>query len=162
MESSSLFSIESAPDQESTMNEASLSDTRYSVPSFRTAQPFRLQTTYVHLKDGGAAASVPVGPDFWGTIASRTELHVGRLITSCWIAKDLQHWEMHPTGDELLVLLSGKLDLVLQEGRSDRVVELDAGQAFLVPFGTWHRFLVKTPGELLFVTPGKGTQHRPL
>jgi len=69
---------------------------------------------------------------------------------------------MRTSREKLCAWCSGKLDLVLQEGRSDRVVELDAGQAFLVPFGTWHRFLVKTPGELLFVTPGKGTQHRPL
>jgi len=145
------------------MNEAiPLTDTRFTGPSYRPAQPFQLQSTYVHLKDGGAASSFAGGPEFWATVATRSEGSVGRLVCSSRIEKDMPHWEMHPTGDELLVLLSGAVELVLQEGHNDRVVELDAGSAFLVPFGTWHRLRVKSPGEVLFVTPGKGTQVRPL
>jgi mannose-6-phosphate isomerase-like protein (cupin superfamily) len=128
----------------------------------QSIQPFSLQGTYAHLKDTGAAVLVEVGPEFWSSIGNRSELHAGRLVCSFRMEKDMPDWEMHPAGDELLVLLSGAVDLVLQDGRNDRVVEMKAGQAFLVPFGTWHRVLVKTPGELLFITPGKGTQHRPL
>ena len=76
--------------------------------------------------------------------------------------KDMPHWEMHPSGDELLVALSGEFEVLLQDGRSDRSVPLAAGKAFLVPYGMWHRLKVKTAGEVVFVTPGKGTQHRPL
>jgi quercetin dioxygenase-like cupin family protein len=72
----------------------------------------------------------------------------------------MPHWEMHPAGDELLVCLAGEFELVLQDGRSDQTVALAAGQAFLVPFGVWHRLRVKSAGEILFVTPGKGTQQR--
>jgi hypothetical protein len=31
-----------------------------------------------------------------------------------------------------------------------------------VPRNTWHRALVKKPGKLMFITPGAGTEHRPV
>ena len=125
------------------------------------AQPFTLESTYVHLKDSGVAAELALAPDFWATAATRPELQAGRLVGTGRLEQDPPHWEMHPAGDELLVLLSGRVELVLQDGRGERVIELRAGQAFVVPFGVWHRLRVKTPGEILFVTPGKGSQHRP-
>jgi len=32
----------------------------------------------------------------------------------------------------------------------------------VVPQGVWHRAEVKKPGTLLFITPGAGTEHRPV
>jgi mannose-6-phosphate isomerase-like protein (cupin superfamily) len=125
--------------------------------------PFSLENTFVHLKDVGAASALSIGPDFWNTMGARGDLQTGRLVWTTRFDKDMPHWEMHQAGDELLVVVSGAIELVLQgDGRSDRVVELGAGQAFLVPFGIWHRVRVKTPSEILFVTPGKGNQHRPI
>ncbi len=126
------------------------------------ATTFSLQEAFVHLKDLGQAMRLEVGPEFWSTLETRPELQVGRLLGAFKQEKDMPHWEMHPSGDELLVALAGEFELVLQDGRADRVVELKAGQAFLVPFGVWHRVRVKSAGEILFVTPGKGTQQRPL
>jgi quercetin dioxygenase-like cupin family protein len=74
----------------------------------------------------------------------------------------MPYWELHPSGDELLVALSGEFEVLLQDGSNDTSATLSAGQVFLVPFGVWHRVRVKTPGEILFITPGKGTQHRPV
>lgn len=126
------------------------------------AKTFSLQEGYVHLKDLGQATKLEVGPEFWSTIAARPELQAGRLLGAFKLEKDMPHWEMHPSGDELLVALTGEYELVLQDGRADTVVELKGGQACLVPFGVWHRLRVKTAGEILFVTPGKGSQNRPL
>jgi hypothetical protein len=44
-------------------------------------------------------------------------------------------WEMHPSADEFLFLVSGAVCLILQEETSDRNVELGAGQATIVPRG---------------------------
>src|SRR5262249_28459659 len=120
------------------------------------------QETFVHLKDLGQAAPLQVGPEFWETIDTRSELQLGRLLGAFKLEKDMPHWEMHPAGDELLVALGGEFEILLQDARGDAVVELKSGSAFLVPFGVWHRVRVKTPGEMLFVTPGKGTQQRAL
>jgi mannose-6-phosphate isomerase-like protein (cupin superfamily) len=70
--------------------------------------------------------------------------------------------EMHPDGDELLFLISGRctVELDLLEGRRD--VDLGPGQAVVVPRGVWHQIVVHEPGQLVHVTPGPGGDHRPL
>ncbi|HJQ58149.1 MAG TPA: cupin domain-containing protein [Vineibacter sp.] len=122
---------------------------------------FDLGGTYVHLRDGLAAAPVPVGADFWQTIDARTDLEEGRLVMVNRMADDWPHWEMHPAGDEIVYLLSGAMDLVLDEAGGARTVRLRAGEAVIVPKGIWHRGIVHRAGEALFITPGAGTQHRP-
>jgi len=69
--------------------------------------------------------------------------------------------EMHPDGDELLHLLSGRVDVLLEEADGDRVVALQPGDAIVVPRGIWHRVLLREPSRLLHVTPGPGGEHRP-
>ncbi len=71
-------------------------------------------------------------------------------------------WEMHPDGDEVLTLLSGQFDVILDEGGAERVIRLTPGKSALVPQGIWHRMVINEPGELLFLTPGAATQHKPL
>jgi quercetin dioxygenase-like cupin family protein len=70
-------------------------------------------------------------------------------------------WERHPAGDELVVLLAGHGTLVQDlDGREHRV-ELHPGEAVINPRGVWHTFEVHEAGRALYVTPGRGTEHRP-
>lgn len=69
-------------------------------------------------------------------------------------------WERHPAGDELLYLVTGALQVILEEPRGERRFRLRGGQACLVPRGTWHRLVVRRPSDLLFITPARDTQHR--
>ena len=123
---------------------------------------FDLASTYIQLRDGPDAIVVPVGKDFWARIAERTDLHEGRLVMVGGQSTDWTNWEMHPAGEEVLYLLSGALDLVLQNQNNDgeRTVELRAGRAFIVPRGTWHRGIVRSPYTILSITYGAGTRHR--
>ena len=125
---------------------------------------FDLINTYVHLKDGADAVPVAVGDDFWATIGKRTELHSGRLVTLFHIQStdEWVHWEMHPAGDEIVCLLSGAIDLILQEGERERILELRSRAAGIIPRGVWHRAIVHTPSDVLFITRGAGTQLRPI
>lgn len=70
--------------------------------------------------------------------------------------------EMHPDGDELLFLVSGKVTVVLEDETPHRSVDLVPGQALVVPRGVWHRVLLREPSQLVHVTPGPGGEHRPL
>jgi mannose-6-phosphate isomerase-like protein (cupin superfamily) len=119
---------------------------------------FDLATTYVQLDDGPQAFAVEVDDEFWATIDRRPELRGGRLVGTFHNAKD---WEMHPAGDEVVCLLTGAVDVVLDEPDGERVVELAAGRTCIVPRGVWHRAIVREPGETLHITRGDGTQHRP-
>ncbi len=69
--------------------------------------------------------------------------------------------EMHPDADEFLYLLSGRIRVRLELEGGDREVQVGAGQAIVVPCGTWHQIFVDEPGQLLNITPGPGGQARP-
>ena len=49
---------------------------------------------------------------------------------------------MHPAGEEVVYLLSGAIDLVLDGADGERIVPLRDGEAYIVPRGTWHRAVV--------------------
>lgn len=75
--------------------------------------------------------------------------------------------ELHPDGDELLYLISGAVDVVLDDGDLETVgtettTPLEPGEAFIVPKGVWHRVVVKEPSHFVHITPGPGDGHRPL
>ena len=76
--------------------------------------------------------------------------------------KDWDHWERHPAGEEILTLLSGEMELILDMEAGEQRAVLKAGETFIVPRGIWHRALVKEAGRLMFVTAGAGTEHRPV
>jgi mannose-6-phosphate isomerase-like protein (cupin superfamily) len=125
-------------------------------------QPFSLASTYLHLRADESAVAMEGGDKFWAGIAKRTDLEQGRLMGRTSQSEDWDHWERHPAGDEILTLLSGELELVLDLPEGERRAVLTAGQTFVVPRGIWHRGIVRQPGELMFITPGAGTEHRPV
>ena len=122
---------------------------------------FDLATTYVQLDDGPRAFAVEVDDEFWHTIDRRPELQGVRLVGTFHNAEDWDVWEMHPAGDEVVCLLSGAVDVILDEPEGERVVGLEAGRTCIVPRGVWHRAIVREPGDTLHITRGEGTQHRP-
>jgi mannose-6-phosphate isomerase-like protein (cupin superfamily) len=121
---------------------------------------FDLCKNFVSLDEGGGARTLEVTPDFWSRLMGG-EIRVGRLMGVLEMNRDSPGWEMHPKGEELLVMLSGAMDLVLEEEGGERVVEMSGGAAFLVPRGIWHQLILREPGQLLFITAGEGTEHRP-
>jgi len=123
-------------------------------------KPFDPARIYVQLLDDGRAVPIEVGPTFWQTTVND---HVeGRMAFAFHFDRDSGTWEKHPEGEEFVYLLSGAIDFVLERPGGDEVVSLRAGSAYLVPRNVWHRQIVRAPGDVLFVTAGKGTQHRPV
>ena len=116
-----------------------------------------LAEVYLQLLDGGRARAVDVDAHFWERIDRRTRLHDGRLMGTFNLSSSPDHEEMHPEGDEILILLSGAVDVVLCE---KRVIQLRKRGACIVPKGVWHGQIVHAESELMFITPGRGTQHR--
>ena len=70
--------------------------------------------------------------------------------------------EMHPGGDELIFLISGRLDIIAEEEGNETVTAMEAGQAVVIPKGVWHRLDIKEPCQLVVMTPGPESKHRPL
>jgi mannose-6-phosphate isomerase-like protein (cupin superfamily) len=67
--------------------------------------------------------------------------------------------EMHPDGDELIIVLEGTV-VVEYDGRGG--VSVGAGQAHIVPRGVWHRVLPQGNCRLLYATPGPSFEVRPM
>ncbi len=122
---------------------------------------FDLRETYVHLEDGPGAPTLEGGDEFWKTIQTRQDVQRGRLVCLFEFDADWTSWEMHPEGDEVVLLLSGSLDVVLEEAGGERVVELRGRSACIVPRGVWHTARVHEPSQALHITRGAGTKHRP-
>jgi len=131
-----------------------------------TTRAFNLLSTFVQLERGTAAraraAALPLTRRFWSDLSSGKRRIDGRLMGMVHRARNSDHWEVHPKGDELLLRLSGEMEVVLQRGSRRRRVKLGARRpCCIVPQGVWHTLLVRKPGTLLFVTPGEGTMKRP-
>lgn len=122
---------------------------------------FDPKNTYIHLAPSGAS-EVDTSGDFWGELMRGERDYPGRLAMVLPMTGDFSNWERHPAGEELLVMLSGSMDVILEEAEGERTVRLETGRAMLVPTGTWHRAVMIEPGEVLFVTEGEGTEHKPI
>ncbi|HBZ70179.1 MAG TPA: hypothetical protein DEP35_10765 [Deltaproteobacteria bacterium] len=118
--------------------------------------PFNLSEVVVGLQRDGNACLFPNAPGPPVRIAGLT---VGAPL----MTRPAPHaGEMHPDGDELLFVVSGRVAVLLEEPGSHRALELRPGQALVVPRGVWHRVLPKEPSQLVHITPGPGGEHRPL
>src|SRR5919204_4600155 len=113
----------------------------------QTGSAFDLSSTYVQLEDGPTAAAIEVDEHFWDNIENRPALHGGRLVGTFHNASDWDVSEMHPDGDEVVCLLSGAIDVVLEEEDGKRIIELHPGATCIVPRSVWHTATVHTPGD---------------
>ena len=130
-------------------------------------EPFDLTRTFVHLGKGSTAIPLPGfewSPEYVGTYRSRFagDAAEGRLVYVIAQSATWDGWERHPGGGELVYLLSGRIDIVQEVEDADHVMELRPGDAMINPANVWHTARVHEPGMALFVTPGEGTEHRPL
>ncbi len=70
--------------------------------------------------------------------------------------------EMHPDGDELIYVVSGRISVRIEDRDPPRVCELTSGEAVIIPRGVWHLIRLLEPSRMLHVTPGPGGEYRPL
>jgi len=62
--------------------------------------------------------------------------------------------ERHPDGDEILYVVAGAVEVLLETEPAQRVA-LHAGDGVIVPRGVWHRLEIVAPAEILYATPGR-------
>jgi mannose-6-phosphate isomerase-like protein (cupin superfamily) len=119
-------------------------------------QASEIANTFIHLCDGGDAEKIKLSPAFWRGNGGTFDRVVG--VFEFKSARDLHDTmeEMHPGGDEVLLLISGAIEVVLE----DRSIALEAGQFAIVPRGVWHRLVMRKPGQLLFINSRTGMETR--
>jgi mannose-6-phosphate isomerase-like protein (cupin superfamily) len=109
----------------------------------------------------GSTIEVETPPRMWGD-------QDGWMVACYHAASDQdvhgEYWEIHPYGQEVVSVLSGRARLVLraEEGRAqEEAVTLTAGTAYVVPRNRWHRLEVDGPTDLQAITPRHGTRLDP-
>ncbi len=128
--------------------------------------PFHLSETYVHLGLGATAA--PLFDFRWDDEYLEGYLRTyesdgdeGRLVMIGDTDSTWTSWERHPAGEEVVVLLSGRVTLIQELDGREEPAAMAPGQAIINPRDVWHTCDVHEPGRALYITPGRGTEHRP-
>ncbi|OYW47034.1 MAG: cupin [Sphingomonadales bacterium 32-68-7] len=85
----------------------------------------------------------------------------GRLVSCFRFAEDWTSWEMHPSGDEVVVCLEGAMTLIQDLAGEHVRTALGPGEYAINKAGTWHTADVAAAATALFITSGLGTEHRP-
>jgi hypothetical protein len=119
--------------------------------------------TYLHVQDGATIAPIDAPDTFWPQLAAGAfpDLDQGRLMSAFAFTGAWETWERHPAGEELVMLLSGAVTLMLETPGGVRSVRLGTpGGYVLVPPNTWHTATSEGESTLVFLTPGAGTEHR--
>ena len=122
---------------------------------------YDLEHTYLGLDGHGGVTPTPGGAVFWQRV-DQNPLANGTLVTVIEGDADWRHWEMHPSGDEVLVVLQGRLSILFQDEAADTEHKLAAGATLIIPKGIWHRATDLHAAKLLFITYGLGTGHKPV
>jgi quercetin dioxygenase-like cupin family protein len=122
----------------------------------------KLDSTFVVLHPDQSATPIEFTPTVFEELNRRFDGFKGRVLVSCFaFDSDWAEWERHPAGDEMVCLLSGRVRFLLEGG--ERPIELrEPGEFAIVPKGTWHTAQTTVPTKMLFVTPGAGTEHKPV
>lgn len=121
-----------------------------------------LTENYLSLGRSGKIGVIAGGDDFWSLAPEEIERFGDDWFVSEYVFDaDWQTWEMHPNGEEIVYLLSGAINLILEKDGSQKTLELRSKGLVVVPRGTWHTAKVFEPSRVLVMTLGKDTQIRP-
>jgi quercetin dioxygenase-like cupin family protein len=90
-----------------------------------------------------------------GSVAQLASYRDGLLLAIKAAGKD--HWERHPTGDELIHILDGTatLEIVCDDGPPQSFA-LRAGMIAVIPQGAWHRHHSSEGATQMTATPFPG------
>jgi len=112
-----------------------------------SGESFDLSQTFIHLGLGARATAIPDfewSAEFLDTYeqANAADGDEGRLVCISPQTQTWDFWERHPHGEEVVVLLSGRSDVVQDIDGGERTISLAPGQAVINPAGVWHRSVV--------------------
>lgn len=119
----------------------------------------RIFDEFVVLKPDMQMDSLSFGPDFYESLEKNYSGFKSHCLVSAHeFSENWNTWEIHPHGDEMVVLVAGSAELVLRRESGDESVKLlEPGSYLVVPKNTWHTAFIEKHASLLFITPGEGT-----
>lgn len=127
-------------------------------------KPLDLASTFVVLDPDLAAEPVNVTATIFEELEERYEGFSGHLLVSSFsFDTNWSTWELHPAGDEIVVLLGGEAEMVIDEAGEEVAYRLtEPGQYVIVPRNSWHTGRTASSATVVLITPGEGTANEPI
>ncbi|GAB6262951.1 cupin domain-containing protein [Photobacterium sp. CCB-ST2H9] len=127
-------------------------------------QPLDLKSTCLRLRSDASIEPLTIDDTFWPRLMAGQlgDFHHEYLVSLYDFSEDWPSSEVHPKGDEVVILLAGAATFFLEYPEGVQEVALhEPGSFVFVPQGTWHTAKIKLWARMLFITAGEDTQHRP-
>jgi quercetin dioxygenase-like cupin family protein len=123
-----------------------------------------LASTFAVLGPDLRATPVEVTPRIFQELNERFHGFKDRVLVSQFsFDADWTSWERHPAGDEIVCLLAGEATFVIdRDGVREEVRVSKPGSYVIVPKGVWHTARTSVHTTMIFVTPGEGTENKPV
>ncbi|MGK2914311.1 MAG: hypothetical protein ACSLE5_07625, partial [Porticoccaceae bacterium] len=117
----------------------------------------QLDSTFAVLGPDLRVTPVPVTPGVYEELDARFDSFKSHVLVALFaFDTDWPTWEIHPAGDEIVVLLSGRATLLLKTAEGEQQAPLsEPGSYVVVPRNTWHTAKIAEQTRMLFITPGE-------
>ena len=126
-------------------------------------RPFHLGGDAFHLDRVGRALAIHGFDHDYGRYLAQycSPEDAGRLLAVADTPESWPAWEMHPAGDEVVIVLSGRADFLQKTEAGIRRIRVGPRDAIINPAGVPHTADVIEPLTALYLTPCPGTTHFP-
>lgn len=123
--------------------------------------PIDLSQTYTLLHPTGDVEKVKGGEEFWKTPRSIHD-RVGQhwLFSEQHYQNDWKEWKMHPAGDEIIYLLDGSINVIIEQANLTNTLKLRSSGVVTIPRQVWYRIEVLDPCHVLNISRELNTKHR--
>lgn len=101
----------------------------------------------------------PWDPGLYERLDKQYGSFAGHELIACHsFDSDWPTWEIHPHGDEVVLLLDGEATFLIKMPGGETTLTLETpGDYVVVPRNTWHTAKTARHSKMLFITPGEGT-----
>ncbi len=119
----------------------------------------QIEKVHAVFDPASSVSLLPVTPAFFATLEAQfPDFNQHLLVSQFSFDTAWSTWEMHPRGDELVLLMAGDAELVFSTSEGEQIHRLhETGEYLVVPRGVWHTARPNGPTKMLFLTPGEGT-----
>lgn len=126
-------------------------------------EKYALSDTFLVLGPDQTATPVSVCPSLYQDLDAKfNQFKQHSLVAMYTFDTDWESWEIHPNGDEMVMLIEGEITLILDTESGEQSQTLSqSGDYVVIPRNTWHTARTKSAAKVVFITPGQGTEHKP-
>ncbi len=129
------------------------------------ADKFKLSENWIHLGLGATSEPQPSfsGMEWYGAYSERhaSDGNEGRLVSQATFTDSWDVCEMHPNGSEIIICTEGEMTLIQEIDGGEKRISIRAGEYAINPAGIWHTADISDRATAIFITAGRGTEHKP-